>query len=216
MTGADVQVLAIGLSSALAAILVTVIGADRAIAAIKQAGGQVTGDDPMGTPQWDFTKNWATTLTAAGAILATALSLKVPTGFSIPAQVLGLSLFAALVVIVAPLLYSAGSRAEKVDDSGKKVWELQGTVSLFFTSAGVTLWGVYMELGTGMSYAVQLWKNPGGPLSALLFWAFEALMFLTAVLVGLYAYNSIYEALASQATPPEAVEQPRRRRWTPL
>ena len=106
--------------------------------------------DKMGTPTWSFTTSWATTLTTVGAVLGTILtSVQTENQQTFQKEgVLGLSLFFGLVVLIAPVLYSAISVHKRIIDQGKETPEYQGFVWMFNIICCLTLWAVYGQLVT--------------------------------------------------------------------
>jgi hypothetical protein len=102
----------------------------------------------IGDTSWDFSKSWASNITVVGAILGTVLSAKIlpttPTVVVSPNGYTALSLLFGLLVVVAPLLFTA-LRSGTPDPKGPKY---QGYGWGFLLSSCVTLWAVIGELAT--------------------------------------------------------------------
>src|SRR5262245_37795851 len=102
--------------------------------------------DRMGSAKWDPATSWASTLTAIGALLAIAFAMSA----ALPAesqrlaknQYAGLTIFFAMVNVLAPFVYNA-TRTEK---AGTTPPELQGSVGAFATASAMTLWAVLGQL----------------------------------------------------------------------
>jgi len=102
-------------------------------------------------PAWSFKDSWLTNVAAAGAVLTTILGTSgfldqvlpgTPTG-----QFVGLSLVGGAAVAVAPLVYLAWSKWD-ISSDGKSALESRGSVLGLVLATGVTLFGVFLELGT--------------------------------------------------------------------
>jgi hypothetical protein len=106
---------------------------------------------PLGSVELDFSKSFASTLTAVGAILGTIISAGVlpeqtvnlsKTGFT------GLNLTFGLAIVVSGVVYSMVQRIVPDDDAAPKEWKLKGFVLPFLMAALITLWAVFGELWT--------------------------------------------------------------------
>jgi hypothetical protein len=99
----------------------------------------------LGAPTWDFTRSWASNITAAGTILSYAalLSCFSPTAnlrfFPRPAY-LSVGTIAGGLSILAPLAFNVLSRILRACHSGS------ATSSSFLIGAGITIWGLTMQL----------------------------------------------------------------------
>ncbi|HEX4207152.1 MAG TPA: hypothetical protein VHZ51_23725 [Ktedonobacteraceae bacterium] len=164
--------------------------------------------DKMGTPTWSFTTSWATTITTLGAVLGTILmSLNSDDQKKFQTEgVLGLSLFFGLVVLIAPLLYSAVSVHKRVIDQGKETPEYQGFVWMFTIICCLTLWAVYGQLVTVTNTLTALVVSD----------TFLRAVFITAVIisiVGVSAYAimtvpwTIQDQLDKKKTPKPTTNQ---------
>jgi hypothetical protein len=112
----------------------------------------------MGSVGWDFSKSWASNLTAVGAVVAAVLSASIlpentryisSDGYTI------LSLEFGIMVVVAPFVYSATQLA-KVQKGKEPAYK--GHVWAFLIACVVTLWGVIGELGTSGLIFVEIEK----------------------------------------------------------
>jgi hypothetical protein len=102
-------------------------------------------------PAWSFKDSWLTNVAAAGAVLTTVLGTSgfldqvlpgTPTG-----QFVGLSLVGGAAVTMAPLVYLAWSKWDVSSDKTSAL-ESRGSIRGLLLATGVTLFGVYLELGT--------------------------------------------------------------------
>src|SRR5579859_1070095 len=85
-------------------------------------------NERIGTPQWDFSKSWATTLTTVGALLSTVISTPALSDIKMQS---GLSLFFGLVVLIAPLMYTASAKRLPADPSVKNgTYQYLGTIRM--------------------------------------------------------------------------------------
>lgn len=123
--------------------------------------GNMPGDDlaPLryaapGT-KWEA-KSWATTLTAAGALLGTVLGgVTFP---SYPEQIskeslVNLNLLFGALVVIGPFLFQA-LRRRTVDEKDRKAERFGTNLTLLMTSA-VTLWAVFGQLA---AFALLTWE----------------------------------------------------------
>lgn len=104
-------------------------------------------DDQMGSVEWSFSDSWASNLTLAGALLGTVLAAGVlPEETSLLPQpgYAALNLFFGLLVLVAPIVYSACSASVAGGEDPK----YRGYVWSFLLAATLTAWGVAGELIT--------------------------------------------------------------------
>ncbi len=96
-------------------------------------------DERIGNPQWDFSKSWATTLTTVGAFLGTVISTPSLSGINMQS---GLSLFFGLVVLIAPLIYTASIERFPSDPNVKDgTYQYEGTIRMFLITCTLTVWG---------------------------------------------------------------------------
>jgi hypothetical protein len=94
---------------------------------------------------WDFTKSWASNITAAGTILnyAVLLSCFTPTAsfhYFPKSAYLSIGAIAGGLSLLAPLAYNALSKILQVPK-----WEVNDSIS-FLVGAGITVWGSTLQL----------------------------------------------------------------------
>jgi hypothetical protein len=149
-------------------------------------------------PTWDFTKSWASNMTAAGTILSYSVLLSCiapnaalyffsrPSYLSIGAIALGLS-------VLAPLAFNVMSRILEtwVPDSASPI--------AFLLSAGITVWGLTLQLFIGGCLVWELYKLNTLPQWAAL--ALLAFVLLLSILVVWYAILTAADTLREE-TPP--------------
>jgi len=115
------------------------------------ANAGVAQSSPVGPPNWDYTKSWATNITIIGAVFAAFFSSKIvatPRFVPDPGYPMLTVLFAVLVA-AAPLVFRAISK-EKAVLSQTATWDIQyqGTVRGFLLAMLLTLWAAFGQLGT--------------------------------------------------------------------
>jgi len=98
----------------------------------------------MGKPEWDLSKSWATSLTALGALLGTVIS----GGLTRNMTNAGLNLFFGVLVLIAPILYTATARYIETGTGDEKRHEAQGFVGIFLLTNLLIVWAVLGELIT--------------------------------------------------------------------
>jgi hypothetical protein len=99
---------------------------------------------------WDFTKSWASNITAAGTILgyATLLSCFTSTTnfrFSTRSVYISVGMIAGGLSLLAPLAFNVSSRISKEFRKANK----KASPDLFLICAGITIWGVTLQLFLG-------------------------------------------------------------------
>jgi hypothetical protein len=113
------------------------------------------GGNLRGTAELDFSKSFASTLTAVGALLGTIIAAGVLPEETVKLSrggFVGLNLtFGMAIVIAAAIAASFFSVEETENAEHKKEWKAKGYVWTFLLSALITLWAVCGEL-----YAVWL------------------------------------------------------------
>jgi hypothetical protein len=136
----------------------------------------------MQTPTWDFTKSWASSITAVGTaftftgfgmIFSPTTAMK----FMPRSTYFGLSLVASALVVLAPMLFNV-LVCLLPRSCGRSVWG-------FLISAGLTVCGLVLQLSLAGILFLELWKLGvfQGPLST-------GLTFFTALfVVGVTAYG---------------------------
>ncbi|WP_250525422.1 hypothetical protein [Caballeronia sp. GAWG2-1] len=141
----------------------------------------------MGSPNWDFSRSWASNFTAIGALLGIVLNFGVLPSLSSAAfreSYMALNIFFLGLTTLAPLLYVFFTVNTK--DSAGIIQNPSGSVRLFYAAGFVTAWGVLgqtMTLGFLFS-AITLVKNPILPGRAI--WAF--LLLIAVLFVGVLIY----------------------------
>lgn len=177
--------------------------------------------DFMGKAQWDFTKSWASTITLIGALLATVLGTKGSTlsstsgtpitGSSPLSLYAALSLFFGILVVVAPLVYSATGKERTVDTpTHQQSLQYQGRVLSFLVTCTLTLWAVFGQLGTiiPLLHALTVAPDKSTSTSSTSFFVSPTIFMLqicvfgAIILVALYALTSIYWTVKEQVSPP--------------
>ena len=148
---------------------------------------------PLGEVNWSFTDSWASTVTAAGAVLGTILSTSgiIPdTAAPLSAGTLaGLNLLFAFIIVLAPLVFNAVARTgvPLPDDTGDGP-RYQGYAGIFLLATMLTIWAVFGELAT---IAILLRELQPGALSKSLTPLFLVLLVASVATIGLYAWRTI-------------------------
>jgi hypothetical protein len=109
----------------------------------------VARSSPVGPPNWDFTKSWATNITIIGAVFGAFFSTKIvaaPRYVSDPGYPM-LSVLFAVLVAVAPLVFRAISK-EKAVLTSAGTWDIQyqGNTAGFLLAMLLTLWAAFGQL----------------------------------------------------------------------
>jgi hypothetical protein len=146
-----------------------------------QRGQNVKGSDPLLDVTFDFQHSWLSTFTVFLAVLGamnfSSLAFSSDPSFSL------LSLFFALLVALAPLLYRA-------------VGAPTGTVGGFLVACAATLWaafGILFSLGVLLSQPSQASVGQSGLATVLMM----AVIILTVPLIAAYAHGKISALLRS-------------------
>src|ERR1700736_1877403 len=118
----------ITIGTLLLAIILTMVAyfiilADKKVASLHPKGSVLT--HCMGKPQWDFSKSWASSLTAVGALLGTILAAA-GGGLTSNKTNAGLNVFFGVLVLIAPLVYSATARYTEAGSMDAKEGQVQG------------------------------------------------------------------------------------------
>jgi hypothetical protein len=106
---------------------------------------------PLGSAELDFSKSFASTLTAVGAVLGTIISAGVLPEETVQlskTDFTGLNLTFGLAIVVAGVVYSMVQKIVPDDPTTPKEWKLKGYVLPFLAAALITLWAVFGELWT--------------------------------------------------------------------
>jgi hypothetical protein len=114
------------------------------------SGSTGLGDKLGGTAELDFSKSFASTLTAVGALLGTIIAAGVLPEETVKLSrggFVGLNLtFGVAIVIAAAVAGSFLSSQAVKNKDGKDEWKVEGYVLPFMVSALITLWAVLGEL----------------------------------------------------------------------
>lgn len=170
----------------------------------------------MGPVNWSFTDSWASTLTILGAVLGTILGADL-----LPAETTnlpsdsypGLNLFFGVLVALAPLVFNATRRPEKVANPvGDDGIQYQGVVWAFLLGTTFTLSGAFGEIATVYLLLAEL-EEPGAITTATL-GVFSVVMTVGALALIAYGWRGIGWTLRYQVVEPaesnKAAEEARR------
>lgn len=105
----------------------------------------------VGAAELEFSKAFASTLTAVGALLGTIISASVLPEDTVnlsKAGFTGLNLTFGLAIAVSGVVYGAVQKTFVADNDGKKEWKLKGYALPFLLAALITTWAVYGEIWT--------------------------------------------------------------------
>jgi hypothetical protein len=105
----------------------------------------------LGTAELEFSKAFASTLTAVGALLGTIISASVLPEDTVnlsKAGFTGLNLTFGIAIAVAGVVYSAVQKSFVEESGGKKERKLKGYTLPFLLAALITTWAVYGEIWT--------------------------------------------------------------------
>src|SRR5713226_1252906 len=180
-------------SLALGIIVIVVSGARMSMKGIPLTS-------PVGPPNWDFSKSWASNITMLGAILAAFFSAKIvvtPKFVSDPGYPM-LSVLFALLAAIAPLVFRAISR-EKPVVANEGTWDIQyqGTAGGFLLAMFLTLWAALGQLLTLSSLAAEVLS--AGKVVWLLPIIFLLLLLTALIGVIWYALSTAQPLLEHQA-----------------
>jgi hypothetical protein len=185
---------AVGLASASGNTLVwgslglsIVLVAARWICMQKPSGGMRA---PMGEVNWNFSNSWASSLTAAGAVLGTILSANLVPASAVPfsaGALAGLNLLFGFIVVLAPLVFSTSFRIKR-PAPGDTAPDYAGYIGLFLVAVVLTVWATVGELAT---ITILLNELQSGTLSSALAWLFFALLLISIASTCLYAWGTI-------------------------
>jgi hypothetical protein len=155
----------------------------------KQTHGESKLSDALGDATWDFQKSWASNLTVVGGILGAIVSSgALPEAKS--ATFAGLSLFFAVLALVAPFVYAATRRPVGTPP----IYE--GRVWSYLLSSTFTLWATFGQLAT--SYVLFRELRTAASLPDFAPWLLLAVTAASAALLVVYATNSITWTLDEQ------------------
>lgn len=164
-------------------------------------GNDTELDSPL-PPDLDFKESFASTVTLAGAILATVLAASVlpdeTTVLSKEAFV-ALNLIFGVGIVVAGLVYAALQQAIWVpvkDDTTKEQRKMQGTVGAFLAASLITLWAVFGELFVVWLLLEELGQDEGFSGASLML--LRILVVLAGITMALYTLRRIPAIVASE------------------
>jgi hypothetical protein len=151
--------------------------------------GSVDWDKQLSGPSWDFTGSWASNMTAAGTVLSygVLLSCLTPnaTLYVLPKRETYLSIgaIAGGLSVLAPLAFHIMSRI--LQACRRKT----ACSFAFLISAGITIWGLTLQLLVGGCLVWELYK-----LNTLPHWVATALLAFVLALSGLLVWYAILTA----------------------
>jgi hypothetical protein len=156
----------------------------------------------VGDVKWDFTKSWASTLTAVGALLGTTLSAgSILGGAAGKSEFGGLNLLFGFMVVLAPLFYQTTRyvRAGKFTTDGPN----PGMVWSFLIANALTFWAVLGEVATIFVLARASAATQGNPgLTPLVALIFQLVVGFGLLVILLYAGVSVPTTINAIATAP--------------
>lgn len=212
----------ITIGSLLLAIILTIVAyfiilADKKVASFHLTSSVLT--HCMGKPHWDFSKSWATSLTAVGALLGTVLAAA-GGGLTSDKTNAGLNVFFGVLVLIAPLLYSATARYTETGPKDTTEGQAQGYVGMFLLSSLLTVWAVWGELITVLIILYNL--SATTIVTSPIRYIFLVFLVAALVCVGVYALRTIpwtvqdqlltekqeTERLQARAAPGETLQPP--------
>ena len=165
---------------------------------------QIDWSKELAGPTWDFSKSWASNITAAGTVLgyAALLSCFSPTAqlhFLPRAGYLTVGTIAGGLPILAPLVFTVLSRILQARHN-----ESAASIA-FLLAAAVTIWGLTLQLLLG---ACLLWElHTVNILPAVTAFLFIALLFVLSGAVVAYAALTAADTLKKEAPNTQSVEE---------
>jgi hypothetical protein len=167
-------------------------------------GRKLDWDKQLEGPTWDFTRSWASNMTAAGTILgySVLLSCVAPTAtlHFLPRQgYLAIGTIAGGLSVLAPLAFNVLSRILVA------FRKRSASSTAFLVSAGITMWGLALQLLIGACLVWELYIAKTLPLwTAIGLVAFVLLLCFSVVW---YAVLTAADTLAKQVTPVMGAEK---------
>jgi hypothetical protein len=151
----------------------------------------------MGPADYDFSKSWASSITVVGALLGTILGAKgvIPTKthYLVPDAYSALNLIFGIIVVLAPFVYRATSKANDVTtNQATSDTQYHGYVGGFLVATFLTVWGVVGELVTIFLLFGELQESRG--VLGLLLAMFSA----SSLVIIYYVWTSIPAVLKVQ------------------
>ena len=146
----------------------------------------------VGPANWDFSKSWGSNLTVVGALLGTILSSS-----ALPEQMAtskatyaGLNLLFGVLILVAPLVYTATQTPNSVHRTKLlKEPQYQGYVASLLVASAVTLWAVIGELTTVVLLFEEIRTSRSLPVFAIVL--LVVLVAAAAALLCFYAFRAL-------------------------
>ena len=161
--------------------------------------GPCTLTSRLGPADWSFSTSWASNITVVGALLGTILSAGVlPDATKVSkATYAGLNLFFGVLILVAPLLYTATQNAVEVHRRDpEKETQYQGYVFAFLAASAITLWAVVGELVTVLLLFREIRVGNSIPEPAI--WVMGAIIVLACLLLARYAWTTIDTVITTE------------------
>lgn len=145
---------------------------NRITTASKVANDDLRMRDEMGLPMWDYSKSWASNLTAAGAILGSALTVMV---LPESTYILSKSIYLALsylflgLATLAPFIYNSIRKplVSQTPDASGSTLTYHGYVILFLVSSMLTVWAVLGQLATVFIIFDEIYRSSSLSFSAV-------------------------------------------------
>lgn len=180
-------------------------------------GNDTELDSPL-PPDLDFKESFASTVTLAGAILATVLAASVlPDETTILSKeaFVALNLIFGVGIVVAGLVYAALQQAIWVpvkDDPTKEQRKMQGTVGAFLAASLITLWAVFGELFVVWLLLEELGQDEGFSGASLML--LRILVVLAGITMAVYTLRRIPAIVASERDVEGRADKKTKRRRT--
>jgi hypothetical protein len=185
--------------------------------------GRPSAKAPLGALDLDFTKSFASTLTAVGALLGTIVAAGVlpdDTQHLTSDAYVALNLVFGVAIVVAALIYASVQRAtwDDLPDTRPKqqTRKQQGFVWVFVISCVITVWAVLGELLTLAILVDELGGDSGFTTVAV--WGFRGMLLVSAFAVLFYVvwrFDSIVNSTrikpdtGEEVAPPQELVVPR-------
>jgi hypothetical protein len=164
--------------------------------------GDVKLTDPLGGLELDFSKSFASTLTAVGALLGTIISAGVLTEETVKiskAGFTGLNLTFAIAIAVAGIVYAVWQDVVPEKGAAPKEWKLQGHVLPFLAAALITLWAVIGEGWTLWLLLGELGADDG--FTSMAVWIGRSLLIVAGLAMIPYTESRIKLAISKNPPP---------------
>jgi hypothetical protein len=165
--------------------------------------GDVKLTDPLGSLELEFSKSFASTLTAVGALLGTIIAAGVLPEDTVKiskAGFTGLNLTFGIAIAVAGIVYAVWQDVVPEKGAAPKEWKLQGHVLPFLVAALITLWAVIGEGWTLWLLLGELGADDG--FTSVAVWTGRVLLIVAGLAMIPYTESRI--RLAFSKNPPPA------------